>query len=74
MQQVVQQTCCTLPPQHSGNEGSRREAETVDGPKASLDSILQNKNSICAMFERVYEQQSSIAAVLSDRSVTKLHG
>ena len=29
-------------------------------------------NSVCAMFERLHEQRSSIAAVLSDRSVTKL--
>jgi len=36
-----------------------------------IQSCTTRWNSICAMFERLYEQQSSIAAVLSDRSVTK---
>lgn len=37
-----------------------------------IQSCTTRWNSICAMFERLYEQRSSIAAVLSDRSVTKL--
>jgi hypothetical protein len=37
-----------------------------------IQSCKTRWNSVCAMFERLYEQRSAIAATLSDRSVTKL--
>jgi len=37
-----------------------------------IQSCRTRWNSICAMFERLYEQRSAIVAMLSDRSVTKL--